>query len=45
MHVGAVDIDAFARRSVSLMVRGGSQRDARDHADEQHEQQQLVFAA
>ena len=45
MHMRVLGVDVFALRSVSLMVGGGGQRDARDHTDEQHEQQQLVFAA
>jgi hypothetical protein len=44
MHMRTLDIDAFAVCSASLLVGGGGQRDARDHTDEQHEQQQLEFA-
>jgi hypothetical protein len=44
VHVRALDIDAFTLRSVPLVMGGGGQRDARDHTDQQDEQQQMVCA-
>jgi hypothetical protein len=44
VYVRPLDIDTFALRSVPQMVGGCSQRDARDHTDEQDEQQQMVCA-
>lgn len=44
MRVRSRHIDALAFRSVALVMGGGGEWDARDHADEQHEQQQMVCA-
>jgi hypothetical protein len=44
VHVSALDVDAFTLRCLPLVMRGGGQRDACDHTDEQHEQQQMMCA-